>query len=49
MICAQCAAASDAHAPRDQHCDTTPGPGARCDGAHRVERYQATDDTKEDR
>lgn len=48
MICAQCSQAADQHAPRDQHCDTTPGPGAACDCAHRVERYRTPANTKED-
>lgn len=43
MICAQCSQAADRHAPRDQHCNTTPGPGAACDCQHRVERYRALD------
>lgn len=42
MICRTCQDAADAHAPRDQHCDATPGPGARCDCQHRVERYRTT-------
>lgn len=36
MICAPCARAADARAPRDQHCTTT---GCTC--GHRVERHQA--------
>lgn len=37
MICAPCARAADARAPRDQHCNN---PGCTC--GHRVERYGAT-------
>lgn len=40
MICSTCATAADAHAPAGQHCDATGGPGARCDCAHRTDRYR---------
>lgn len=40
MICSQCAHAADQRLPRGHHCDTTRGPGAACDCAHRVDRYR---------
>jgi hypothetical protein len=40
VICLPCRTAADARAPRDQHCNTVPGPGAACDCQHRTDRYQ---------
>lgn len=40
MICSLCAAAADARAPRNQHCNATGGPGAACDCQHQVDRYR---------
>jgi len=39
MVCSQCAQAADQHLPADQHCDSTGGPGAACDCAHRTDLY----------
>lgn len=40
MICPRCRHAADNALPRTAHCDTTGGPGARCDCQHRTERYR---------
>jgi hypothetical protein len=40
MICARCAHAADHRLPAGQHCDAQPGPGSRCDCAHRVDLYR---------
>lgn len=45
MICQPCRDAADTHAPADQHCTSTGGPGAPCDCAHRTDRYRTTPET----
>jgi hypothetical protein len=39
MICARCAHAADNRLPREDHCDSPPGPNAQCTCQHRTDRY----------